>query len=175
METNVPNNAFPITFFFFLEWGNRCLFFFFKSTSCFQVVKAHTREFNGSPRLHGTFFLALKNLEQFWHNTLSSACSSLWATTSATTNDFFWPGWNIFLSFPYFCDKLLSWVLRRRQFSKDTFCWAEPHSDTKWRNAFSWIHYTQWLPLRCVWIDTERSLICVWQKFSVQPFPLFRR
>lgn len=96
-------------FFFFFNGEIGVYFlFFFLSTSCFQVVKAHTCEFNGSPTLRGTFFRALKNLEQFWHTTLSSACSSLWATTSAATNGFFWPGWNIFLSFPYFGDKLLS-------------------------------------------------------------------
>jgi len=69
--------------------------------------RAHTCHFDGSPRLCGEISLALKKWEKFWNNALSSGCSSLWATTSSATNGLIWLGWNVFLSFPYFEDKLL--------------------------------------------------------------------
>lgn len=33
----------------------------------------------------------------------------------------------------------------------------------------------QGLPLRCLWIDREKSLACVWQKFSIESFPFIQR
>lgn len=71
METDVPHNAFPRISFIYLFiyfWKEEIDgFFFFLSTSCFQV---HTCEFSGSSRQHGTFLMALNNWKQCWHTAL---------------------------------------------------------------------------------------------------------